>query len=128
VAGFIGSPKMNLLKATVDDADASSVKVSSLDLGTMVLPKSGVNAAKGDEVTVGLRPHHLGEAGEHRIEGRVNIVERLGNETLAAIGLASGQQIIAALPGDVEIAPGKTLSLATQSSRASLFLSSGEAA
>ena len=128
VAGFIGSPKMNLLKATVDDADASSVKVSSLDLGTMVLPKAGVKAVKGDEVTVGLRPHHLGETGGHRIEGRVNIVERLGNETLAAIGLPSGQQIIAALPGDVEIAPGRTLNLATQSDKASLFLSSGKAA
>jgi multiple sugar transport system ATP-binding protein len=128
VAGFIGSPKMNLLKAKVDDADANSVKVSSLDLGTMVLPKAGVNASRGDEVTVGLRPHHLGETGGHRIEGRVSIVERLGNETLAAVLLPSGQQIIAALPGDVEIAAGGTLSLATQSDRASLFLSSGEAA
>ena len=128
VAGFIGSPKMNLLKARVEAADSTGVKVSSADLGTFVLPKHSVAASAGDEVTVGLRPHHLGTTGDHRIGGKVVLVERLGNETLAAVALASGQQIIAALPGDVEVAAGTNLSLATQADRASLFLSSGVAA
>jgi multiple sugar transport system ATP-binding protein len=128
VAGFIGSPKMNLLKARVDAMDATSIKVSSTDLGTMVLPKANVAGSVGDEVTVGLRPHHLGAEGDHRIGGKVVLVERLGSETMAAVVLASGQQIIAALPGDVDVAAGTDLSLATQAAKASLFLASGNAA
>jgi multiple sugar transport system ATP-binding protein len=128
VAGFIGSPKMNLMKARVEAVDGTGVKVSSADLGTFVLPKGNVAANTGDEVTVGLRPHHLGTDGDHRIGGKVVLVERLGNETLAAVALPSGQQIIAALPGDVDVAAGADLSLATQAGRASLFLPSGIAA
>ncbi|MBS3850190.1 sn-glycerol-3-phosphate ABC transporter ATP-binding protein UgpC [Devosia sp. J2-20] len=128
VAGFMGSPKMNLLKARIEAIGPDSVTVTSQDLGSMVLPRTNPELKLGDDVTVGLRPHHLGETGDHRIEGRIVLVERLGNETLAAMQLKSGQQIIAALPGDVAVAAGETLSLATQADKASLFLPSGDAA
>ena len=127
-AGFIGSPKMNLMKARIEAIDATGVKVTSADLGTMVLPRAGISVNVGDEVTVGLRPHHLGTEGAHRIAGTVRLVERLGNETLAVVVLGSGQQIIAALPGDVDVLPGAALSLGTAPDKASLFLASGVAA
>jgi multiple sugar transport system ATP-binding protein len=127
VAGFIGSPKMNLLKARVDGVDSTSVKLSSGDIGTLVLPRLNAAVSTGDEVTIGLRPHHLGTTGDHQISGTVKLVERLGNETLAAMALASGQQIIVALPGDVDVAVGEDLKLAPQAERASLFLASGAA-
>ena len=125
VAGFIGSPKMNFFKARVDAIDTASVTVGSPDIGTLVLPKANVAAKVGDEVTVGMRPHHLTLGGAQDITGRVVLVERLGNETLAAIMLASGQQIIVALSGDVDVAVGQELHLATQAERASLFLADG---
>ena len=128
VAGFIGSPKMNFLKARVEAVDAASIKVGSADLGMLVLPKANVAASVGDEVTVGMRPHHLTVGGAQDFTGRVALVERLGNETLAAIVLASGQQIIAALPGDIAISAGEELHLATQPDKASLFLANGVAA
>ncbi|WP_423067861.1 ABC transporter ATP-binding protein [Devosia sp. CN2-171] len=127
VAGFIGSPKMNLLKARVEGVDSTSVKLSSGDIGTLVLPRANAAVSSGDEVTIGLRPHHLGTTGDQRFGGKVKLVERLGNETLAAMTLASGQQIVVALPGDVEVAVGEDLSLAPQPERASLFLASGAA-
>jgi multiple sugar transport system ATP-binding protein len=128
VAGFIGSPKMNLLKARVDAVDGTGVKVSSSDLGSIVLPIRNSGMRTGEEVTVGLRPHHLGGAGDAQIRGTVRLVERLGNETLAQLALASGQEIIAALPGDVQVAPGELLGVAIQPERASVFLASGIAA
>ncbi|WP_137150118.1 sn-glycerol-3-phosphate ABC transporter ATP-binding protein UgpC [Devosia sp. FKR38] len=128
VAGFIGSPKMNFLKAKVEAVDATSVTVGSPDIGTLVLPKANVAAAVGDAVTVGMRPHHLTLGGAQDITGRVVLVERLGNETLTAIVLASGQQIIVALPGDIEVMAGQQLHLATQAERACLFLANGLAA
>nr|WP_295888409.1 sn-glycerol-3-phosphate ABC transporter ATP-binding protein UgpC [uncultured Devosia sp.] len=128
VASFIGSPKMNFLKARVEAIDASSITVGSSDLGRLVLPKAKVAASVGDEVTVGMRPHHLTQGGARDMTGHVALVERLGNETLTAIILGSGQQIIAALPGDVEVTAGQELHLATQAERASLFLADGTAA
>ena len=86
------------------------------------------DAKLGDEVTLGMRPHHLTIGGARDMTGRVALVERLGNETLAAIVLGSGQQIIAALPGDIDVAAGQELHLATQLDRASLFLADGVAA
>ena len=127
VAGFIGSPKMNLLKARVEAVDVNSIQVGSADLGTLILPKPNVSAVVGDEVTVGLRPHHLTLGGDQDITGRVALVERLGNETLAAVILRSGQQIIAALPGDIDVSVGEELHLATQPDKASLFLANGVA-
>jgi len=126
VAGFIGSPRMNFLKARVDAVDPTGVKVSSADLGTLVLPKGGA-ATVGEDVTVGVRPHHLVQHGQG-LDCKVVLVERLGNETLTVVRLASGQQIVAALPGDVEIAPGADVALTPQAEKASLFLASGVAA
>jgi multiple sugar transport system ATP-binding protein len=128
VAGFIGSPKMNLIKARIGAIDATSVTVTSPDIATLVLPKANVTAAVGDEVTIGLRPHHLTLGGRPDIMGRVSLVERLGNETIAAVELGSGQQIIAALPGDVTVSVGDALHLQTQAGHASLFLADGVAA
>ena len=128
VAGFIGSPKMNFLKARVEAVDATSITVGSADIGTLVLPKANVAAKIGDEVTIGMRPHHLTLDGAHNMAGRVVLVERLGNETLTAIVLGSGQQIITALPGDIDVVAGQELHLATQADRASLFLATGLAA
>ncbi|WP_374626196.1 ABC transporter ATP-binding protein [Devosia sp.] len=128
VAGFIGSPKMNFLKATIEGIDATSVKVGNADFGSMVLPRAGVSASVGDDVTVGLRPHHMGDRGNRQLGGRVVLVERLGNETLAAVELKSGQQVIAALPGDVDVIVGSDLELGAETDKASLFLRSGAAA
>ena len=125
VAGFLGSPKMNFLKARVSAADAEGVKVTSPDLGELALPIANPAISVGDEVTVGLRPHALGEPEAHSMQTTVRLVERLGNETLANVALASGQEIIVALPGDVQITPGDALTLGVQPAKANLFLASG---
>ena len=128
VAGFIGSPKMNFLKARVEAVDGTGIKLSSADIGSLVVPRSRAGVQAGEEVTLGLRPHHLSASANGGISGRVVLVERLGNETLTVVGLSSGQQIVVALPGDVEIVPGEHLSVEPDAKDASLFLASGAAA
>lgn len=128
VASFIGSPKMNLIKARISAIDAASVTVTSPDIETLVLPRANVSAAVGDAVTVGIRPHHLTIGGRSDLSGRIALVERLGNETIVAVELASGPQIIAALPGDVRVSVGETLQLETHADHANLFLADGTAA
>jgi sn-glycerol 3-phosphate transport system ATP-binding protein len=85
VAGFIGSPPMNLLSATAADGH--------LDAGDLVLQVSG--APSGDLV-VGVRPEALrlatGAAGEQAMPVRVEVVELLGHETIV-YGSIRGQRV-----------------------------------
>ncbi|MDG4907311.1 sn-glycerol-3-phosphate ABC transporter ATP-binding protein UgpC [Mesorhizobium sp. WSM4898] len=88
VAGFIGSPPMNLQEATVDDGKIVFSGGQSLPLPGRFNAK--VNA--GDKVVFGLRPDdlypvghglHSGDAADvHEIELPVTVTEPLGNETL----------------------------------------------
>jgi sn-glycerol 3-phosphate transport system ATP-binding protein len=75
VAGFIGSPPMNLLSASATDGRVNA--------GDLVLEVSGVPSG---ELVVGVRPEALrlmtGAANEHAIQVRVEVVELLGHETI----------------------------------------------
>jgi multiple sugar transport system ATP-binding protein len=70
VAGFIGSPAMNLLDLTVTDG--------GVQLGDMVWPVDrSVLSSAGGKVTVGMRPEDLTLA-EHGLAVEVDVVEELG--------------------------------------------------
>ena len=76
VAEFIGSPKINILPATVMDPD-------TLELMGMVLPVA-TGLRTGERVNVGLRPEALGLAaqGAEGVSGRIIFIENLGPELL----------------------------------------------
>ena len=88
VAGFIGSPPMNLNEAIVDDGQLTFASGARLPLPGQFKP----NVEAGRKVVFGLRPDdiyptghglHSGEATEvHEIELPVTVTEPLGNETL----------------------------------------------
>jgi multiple sugar transport system ATP-binding protein len=84
VAGFIGSPPMNLVNGTVDDR--------GVRVGSAVLPVAGgVPAAAGAPVTVGLRPESLALAAPpDGIPARVSLVEELGPEAFIHTHLVNG--------------------------------------
>jgi multiple sugar transport system ATP-binding protein len=77
VAGFLGTPPMNLFRGRVDP-DGATLAVDGL---TVPLPKK---AAPGSELIAGIRPEHLGEASAARSGGAldavVEFVEQLGDE------------------------------------------------
>jgi sn-glycerol 3-phosphate transport system ATP-binding protein len=81
VAGFIGSPAMNFLKARVS-SDGASVEIP----GDVRLPLENGSIPKyaGREVTLGIRPEHCNLAEEKKgvIHLRVDHVEQLGADTL----------------------------------------------
>ncbi len=80
VAGFIGSPKMNFLPASVVDKHERGVTVALTHHGDtrIALPVSGANI--GDAVTLGVRPEHFGSAGNGGTDITVDIdvAEHLG--------------------------------------------------
>jgi multiple sugar transport system ATP-binding protein len=94
VAGFIGSPAMNLVPAKLTDGGAT--------LGGVTVPLSReiLAAAGGDDVTLGFRPESLEAAESGGIAVKVDLVEELGSDAfvygkVASDGIAEGSNIVA---------------------------------
>jgi multiple sugar transport system ATP-binding protein len=89
VAGFIGTPPMNLLEATVSVNGGVSV---SLDGATLPVPDEalaaypGLRGRDGATVVAGVRSQYLHPASERpelpTLDGRVELVEALGGESI----------------------------------------------
>jgi len=79
VGGFIGSPKMNFLNATVVAQSNGTATVTLTDYTSdeFSLPcQSPLNA--GDKVQVGIRPEHFTSAGNAILHTHIEVVESLG--------------------------------------------------
>ncbi|MHA6691368.1 ABC transporter ATP-binding protein [Devosia sp. A449] len=120
VAGFIGAPKMNLMKVTVDAVTASSVTVSSPALRQTVLPIATSGLAAGAVLTFGIRPHLLVPQADGPISGQVRLIERLGDTTIVEVQ-SDGGTVFAAIDGDTEVRLEQTLILGFDAARAHLF-------
>ncbi|GHA22003.1 sugar ABC transporter ATP-binding protein [Devosia pacifica] len=125
VAGFIGSPKMNFTKVKVRSADATSVVVGSDELVDVMVPLSGRKLNVGDELTLGIRPHVLTTDSIGALKGTVDLVERLGNETIVNFRLATGAQWLAVLSGDIVLKQGEAVNFAAESKDILLFGADG---
>jgi len=121
VAGFIGSPAMNLLDLPVTDG--------GVQLGDIVWPvdRSVLSAASAGKVTVGMRPEDL-QLAEHGLAVQVAVVEELGADAYI-YGHAVGQedlQIIARTDGRKPPMKGETVHFSPKADHVHLFdVSSG---
>ncbi|WP_432477336.1 ABC transporter ATP-binding protein [Nocardioides sp. GXQ0305] len=99
VAGFIGSPPMNFLPATVE---GTSVK---LPFGTVDIPAAKAEKAAGKGLLIaGIRPEHFEDASVvssgregHTFRAKVDVVEWLGNEAYAYIPFEAPPEVQAQL-------------------------------
>jgi len=89
VAGFIGSPRMNFLSATVQPGGRLAAGGIELDNpgNTMLEP--------GRVLQLGLRPEHLDESNGYGLEATVEFVEMLGSTSYVHATLPTGQTVIA---------------------------------
>ncbi|CAM3158408.1 sn-glycerol-3-phosphate ABC transporter ATP-binding protein UgpC [Nocardioides dubius] len=145
VAGFIGSPSMNFLPATIEGGALDS------GLGRIEMPdqvRRAVEAASGKEVIVGLRPEHFedatlaGDAHGTEVEVGIDLVESMGSDVYAyfTVGGAahaadldelakdvgqdmqgSGTQVTARLSADSRVAPGQRARLLIDTTRMQVF-------
>ena len=121
VAGFIGSPSMNLLKGVLgQDGDGFAI-----DLGGGRLRLPAVNPSweghAGRNVIVGIRPESL-QSGESdsSISGTVEVVEPTGPDTMVTVNVAS-QLVTARLGARERPVIGEPISLAVDARAISLF-------
>jgi len=96
VAGFIGSPPMNQLKATiVAGADGPEAVLGSK--ACIPLPAAeGLHAAIGQDVILGIRPEDVlldGDGERNRVPIELELVEPLGSEALVH-GLVDGEPFV----------------------------------
>ncbi|GLQ76794.1 sn-glycerol-3-phosphate ABC transporter ATP-binding protein [Mesorhizobium huakuii] len=117
VAGFIGSPGMNFLPATV--AKGGKVDAVLSDGQKLRLP-DGLPLKDGDAITIGLRPEHIRLADDGALQGEVVVVEPLGLSTQFYVKLANQQLCVFAM-GRAGVKPGDTVRLAADPASLHLF-------
>ena len=86
VAGFIGTPQMNLVPATLVERAADGVRFEIAGQKA-ILPIDGATSAlhPGYKATFGVRPRAfdlVSEASDHTLTAKVDIIEPMGAETL----------------------------------------------
>ena len=129
VAGFIGTPQMNLLEARVIDAGDESVRVDMLGQN-VALPVSathGVGERRNAPITVGVRPRGLApasEAGPDTISGQVDLIEPMGAETLIHLRIGENDLRVVTSRGH-PAALGETLHVAATRGQVHLFDNEG---
>ena len=127
VAGFIGNPSMNFLRARHADGAVSGPGFAfTLDAAHT----QAMASRRVVDVWVGVRPEHLrigDAAGANRVEGTVDVVETLGAVTM--VQLSVGEHVVTAqLPGHQTVRIGDTLTLTCDSDKLHLFDSESELA
>ena len=128
VAGFIGSPAMNFLPASVVDADEAGLKISLLGQETLDIAITGARPASGARVTLGVRPQHIRLAAEDQtgFEIAITLVEALGTETVIYGEAGNGERVMAVLAGQHALKTGTTIRVTFDVADVHLFDEAGQ--
>jgi len=126
VAGFIGSPAMNLIPGRLqrDERGGGSHVLTDDGLRLPAPLLAGNAATHGTRVLYGTRPEHFSLDAARGSSAEVIVVEPTGSETHVALRLA-GQQVIAAFRERVSLRPGDRVPLWPQAAQAHLFDAAG---
>ena len=129
VAGFIGSPPMNLLHGTVERRGNGLAFVEENDSGALTIPLPGrfektAQSQLGRKTILGVRPEHLsptgGDAAQKLEPMAVELAEPLGAETILYLKSGAGQ-IVARHIGEQHYQPGQTVALHLNMEKVHLF-------
>jgi multiple sugar transport system ATP-binding protein len=112
VAGFIGSPAMNMLKGKVE---AGGVRVD----GAVLPIPGGLEVSEGREVLYGVRPEHF-QIAEDGLPARISVVEPTGSETTVVLRFGESE-IVALFRERHDFKPGDTLHLRPRKDLVHLF-------
>ncbi|HHC4787767.1 TPA: maltose/maltodextrin ABC transporter ATP-binding protein MalK [Escherichia albertii] len=132
VAGFIGSPKMNFLpvKVTATAIDQVQVELPMPNRQQVWLPVESRDVQVGANMSLGIRPEHLlpSDIADVILEGEVQVVEQLGNETQIHIQIPSIRQNLVYRQSDVVLVEeGATFAIGLPPERCHLFREDGTA-
>jgi len=111
VAGFIGSPAMNLLPGEVAQSDGTTaVHGSGFNIPLPPNLADATRSGNASKVLLGIRPEHITLASQYEgtppntMDATVEVVEHLGNEILAYIS-KDGATMTARFPPETDARP-----------------------
>jgi multiple sugar transport system ATP-binding protein len=115
VAGFIGSPAMNMFKGTIRGGAAPHFEAAD---GTKLPLATAPAGSDGLAAIYGIRPEHLTLGGD--LKPQVTVIEPTGSETQVIAKLA-GEKIIGVFRERVNVKPGETVAMSPDLSLVHLF-------
>ncbi|WP_226623643.1 ABC transporter ATP-binding protein [Alloyangia pacifica] len=128
VAGFIGNPRMNFIPGTCTSVGPEGATVSLVTGGTITVPVEAPRNLEGTQITLGIRPEHLSQAGgDLSFDVVPSVVERLGVNTVAYAELDGVGTVSALLPGSSPVAPETPATLSFVAADCHLFDAAGDA-
>jgi multiple sugar transport system ATP-binding protein len=130
VAGFIGTPQMNLLSATLKDVsgDKATIMFGKDEIRLPVPAK--VASLKGQPITLGIRPRALTPSSANAadsLQAQVELIEPMGAETLIHARGLGGEDIRVVLPREKRVKIGEALNLALEPRDTHIFGQDGKA-
>ena len=118
VAGFIGSPGMNLLPAIADGQGGAALTES----GATITSNSLSGCASGASVVVGVRPQGLRISEDGALAMNVAVAEYLGTETVLTGQLVGSEQsVTAVVSGNQSACVGTQIALAVDAAHVHVF-------
>lgn len=127
VAGFIGSPRMNLIPAQV--TSRSNKLIIKVDEHEWVADASSAKALREREgsILIGIRPEdihaeefYFGLESTYEIEVKAELAEMMGAEFYVYFTFG-GERVISRIPSRIAVAPGDRLKLAIDLNKIHLF-------
>jgi multiple sugar transport system ATP-binding protein len=99
VAGFLGTPQMNMLKAKVRPARYGMSLAVDAGRSTIHADVDGTKSPADADCILGIRPEHIALCETGEIAGTVIATEMLGAETIVFANLQSGESVTASIRG-----------------------------
>jgi len=133
VAGFIGSPAMNMMPGEVESIDGRAHVRIAADFAVPLAPHQAARMTGGGQAILGIRPEDLTLANgtpapeEWLVDARIEVVEPLGSETLVAVDIA-GHELTGIAKGRSEPAVGSVAPFAFNLENMHVFDRATEAA
>jgi multiple sugar transport system ATP-binding protein len=126
VAGFVGTPRINLVQAQV--IEANGLALAKLPGGATI--RTGVPFSVlplEPEMTLGLRAEavRIADSAEGNAGGTARVVERLGDRTLVHVALPDGTLLTAEDRGDSTVQTGQAVNLQIDGNAAHFFAADG---
>ncbi len=127
VAGFIGSPRMNFVPATVAERGPDSTVVITRSGTRLAVPVDPGAVQPGDPVTLGMRPEALRPDPAGQLAGEVRLVERLGGLTLLHVAGGEDGDLTVQTDGADPTAIRQAIRLSLDAANCHLFDATGQA-
>ena len=118
VAGFVGSPSMNLIRGRVTAGEREGTAVFTSRSIAVEFPRE---AAQSREMVLGIRPEHIAVDPDGKIKGAVQFIEDLGSDRFLHVSLEENEKLVVRVGAAGSFSVGETIALTIDPNLAHLF-------